>query len=128
MLALIYLSGLIFSYFPEPGYLFGVTGSVLLFAIVGNALFNSARFKEYNKMLTFKMGNIYLVICSTLFQAYNLIIIQLKLYQYFPPALTGVLFAVLLIMLSVTFYSVTKTQLKAVTNCKELKEKYALVV
>jgi len=128
MLALIYLSGLIFSYFPEPAYLFGVTGGVLLLAIVGNAVFNVARFKQYNNMLTFKMGNIYLIIISTLFQVYNLLIIQLKLYQYFPPALTGVLFAVLLIILSVTFYSVTKTQLKAVTNCMELKEKYALVV
>jgi len=128
MLALIYLSSLIFTHFPEPDYLFGVTGGVLLLAIVGNAVFNVARFKQYNKMLTFKMGNIYLVICSTLFQAYNLLIIQLKLYQYIPPALTGVLFAALLIILSVTFYSVTKTQLKAVANCKELEEKYALVV
>jgi hypothetical protein len=128
MLAMIYLSGLIFCYFPEPDYLFEVTGGVLLLALIGNAVFNVARFKQYNKILTFKMGNIYLVISSTLFQVYNLLIIQLKLYQYFSPALTGVLFAVVLIILSVTFYSVAKTQLKAVTTCRELEEKYALVV
>ncbi len=125
MLAFIYLSGLLFTAIREPDYIFGITGGLLLVAIVGNAVMNSIRFKTYAKMLTFKMGNIYLVIGSVLFQVYNLLIIQLKLYQYFLPAITGALFAIVLIIILAAFYSVTKTQLKAVNACKQLQAKYA---
>ncbi len=125
MLAFIYLSGLVFTAIREPDYIFGVTHGLLLVAIIGNAVINSMRFKPYAKMLTFKMGNIYLLIGSVLFQVYNLLIIQLKLYQYFSPALTGALFAVILIVILAAFYSVTKTQLKAVNACKQLQAKYA---
>ncbi|WP_342647709.1 hypothetical protein [Mucilaginibacter sp. CSA2-8R] len=126
MLASIYLSGLIFTFIQEPEYVFGVTGALLLLAMVCNGIFNEQKFKPYNKMLTFKMGNIYLVICSVLFQVYNLLIVQLKLYRYLSPAFTGTLFAVILIIILAAFFSVTKTQLKAVNTCKQLQEKYAL--
>lgn len=119
ILALIYLSSLIFMHLPEPGYLFGVTGGLLLLTFISSGIFNEVKFKRYTKMLTFKMGNIYLLIISALFQIYNLLIIQLKLYQYLSPALTGVLFAVLAIIIFATFYSVLKTQLKAVKNWKK---------
>ncbi len=126
MLAFIYLSGLVFTAVRKPDYVFGVTGGLLLVTIIGNAVMDSMRFKTYAKMLTFKMGNIYLVICSVLFQVYNLLIIQLKLYHYFSAAITGALFAIVLIIILATFYSVIKTQLKAVHTCKQLQEKYAL--
>jgi tryptophan-rich sensory protein len=125
MAAFIYLANVAFQLISLPEAAFTATGIVLIVVLVVNGIFNAIRYKRYTHMLTFKMGSVYLILSTALFQAYNILIVQLRLYKYLNANLTGLLFAVVLLVLMVTFYAVNTTQQHAVASCHELEQKYA---
>lgn len=124
MFAFVYLVNIVFQAINRPATVFNFTGLLLMLALVINGIVNAKRYERYTKMLTFKMGSVYLVLSIVLFQLYNWLVIQLKVYKYFNVNFTGVLFAVLLLALLITVYTINKTQQHAVASCKELEEKY----
>lgn len=124
MIAFIYLVSIGFKAIAEPQIVFNATGFILLTGLVINGLLNSARYKRYKKMLTFKMGSMYLVLSCALFQLYNLFIIQLQLYKYVNPNWLGTPFAIMLTILLVTIYAINQTQRQAVNSCKFMEERY----
>jgi hypothetical protein len=124
MVALVYLVSIIFQAVNRPETVFTCTGLLLMLVFVVNAIVNAKRYKRYTKMLTFKMGNVYLVLSIVIFQLYNCFIIQLKLYQYLAASFTGLLFAGVILILFVTIYTINKTQQHAIASCIELEGKY----
>ncbi|WP_345953184.1 hypothetical protein [Mucilaginibacter sp. PAMB04168] len=127
MLGIGYLLSILFNSIQRPQYLFGVTGFLMLLVLIFYAIANEIRFKRYSRMLTFKTGNSYLLISTTAFQVYNLLFIQLKVYQRLQEEFMGIVWALVILLLSVIFYAINKTQLHAIEACKELEEKYTLV-
>jgi len=128
MAAFIYLVNTAFSVINKPELMFTSTGIILMLALVVNGIINSGRYKRYTKMLTFKMGSVYLVISIVVFQLYNVLMVQLKLYRHINPNFTGLLFGGVLLMLLITFYTINKTQQHAVASCRELEERYLQIV
>lgn len=124
MVAFIYLVNIVFKLINRPEAAFIATGVALIVALVVNGLVNAHRYKRYTHMLTFKMGSIYLLLSTALFQAYNILIVQLQLYKHLNDNLTGLLFAGVLLIILVIFNAVNKTQQHAVASCLELEEKY----
>lgn len=124
MVAFVYLVNIVFKAINRPETVFTFTGVLLMLALVANGIVNAKRYERYTKMLTFKMGSVYLVLSIVVFQLYNWLVIQLKVYRYINVNFTGVLFAGLLLALLVTVYTINKTQQHAVASCKELEEKY----
>lgn len=124
MFAFVYLVSIVFQAVNKPHILFPATGMAMIGMMLVNALHNSAKYKPYNKMLTFKIGSFYLIISSVLFQVYNVLLVQLKVYEHISLTLSGTLYASVLLLLMVTFYSINKTQQHAVNSCKELETKY----
>jgi hypothetical protein len=124
MVALVYLVSIIFQAINRPETVFTCTGLLLMLVLVVNGIVNAKRYKRYTKMLTFKMGSVYLVLSIVIFQLYNWLIIQLKVYQYLAANFTGLLFAGVLLILLITIYTINKTQQHAVATCKQLEEKY----
>jgi len=124
MVALVYLVSMIFQAVNRPDTVFMCTGVLLMLALVGNGIAQSKRYERYTKMLTFKMGSVYLILSITMFQLYNWLIIQLKIYQYFAASFSGLLYAFILLILLITVHAINKTQQHAVASCKELEEKY----
>lgn len=124
MVAFIYLVNIVFRTINRPETVFTFTGVLLMLAFVANGIVNAKRYERYTKMLTFKMGSVYLVLSIVVFQLYNWLVIQLKVYRYINVNFTGLLFAGLLLALLVTVYTINKTQQHAVASCKELEEKY----
>lgn len=127
MAAFIYLASIVFKLINRPEACFIATGIVLIVILIANGIFNAGRYKRYTNMLTFKMGSIYLILSTALFQAYNILIVQLQLYKHLNENLTGLLFGGVLLILVVIFIAVSKTQQHAVDSCKQLEEKYAML-
>ena len=127
MAAFIYLVSIIFKAVNRPETLFTFSGFILMFGLIINGFVNANRYKKYTKMFTYKMGSVYLVISMVLFQLYNWFFIQLKIYQFLNADFTGLLFAGVMLLLLITFYTINKTQQHAVNTCKELEGKYMLM-
>jgi|GEM_PF-5947413 len=124
MAAFVYLVSVIFQAINRPETIFTYTGILLMLALVTNGLVNSKKYERYTQMLTFKMGSVYLVLSVVIFQLYNWLLIQLKVYSYFAANCTGLLYAGVLLVLLITVYTINKTQQHAVNHCIDLEEKY----
>jgi len=124
MLAFVYLVSIICEAINRPQTMFTCTGLALMLALVSNGIINAKRYERYTKMLTFKMGSMYLVLSIVVFQLYNWLLIQLKIYTYLEASLTGLLFAGVLLVLLITIHTINKTQQHAVDSCMKLEEKY----
>ena len=127
MAGIIYLCNIIFQAINSPETVFNITGLIIFGGLVVHGQVNSARFKRYNKMLTFKMGSVFLIISCVLFQTYNLLIIQLELYKHIAANMLGLLYGSILLLLLVTVYAINQTQQHAVNSCKGLEAKYKLM-
>jgi hypothetical protein len=121
-----YLLYIIFNGVRQPAFMFGATFILMLLVLVLNGFVNEFKFKRYNRMLTFRMGNAYLLMSSGAFQLYNVLFVQLKLYQRINEYYTGALWAAVILLVALMFYAVRQTQYHAVEVCRKLEEKYIL--
>jgi hypothetical protein len=127
MAAAVYLLAYVRSRISYADVLYNYTGAALLLVLVGSGLYNARRNKAYRSMLTFKMGNAFLIVSLVMVQVYNYSFIQFHLYRHLTPTGAGVLYALVVLLLTVTLYSVNRMQYYAIQHCQELQEKYRLV-
>lgn len=128
MVAVVYLVSIIFRAIQQPEWVFNITGLVLLLGLLLNNFLHSTQYKKYNKMLTAKMGNAYLVISVFVFNVYNIFIVELQIYKSLSISLSAALFAVLLIAISILCITIRRLQQHAMASCRKLEEKYPLLL
>jgi hypothetical protein len=123
----IYLIDRVFVYVNNPQY-FVVGGFITLLVMVFSiGIRYETKYKKYNKMLTMRMGNSYMVTCSVLFNLWNILGIQFKIYQNAGINTSAIVFSLLVVLITLLLITVEKLRQITINDCQELDNKYQLL-
>ncbi|MEO6521512.1 MAG: hypothetical protein ABIN91_07540 [Mucilaginibacter sp.] len=125
--ASVYLIDRFYVAINNPGYFVAGVFMALLITLVATGITYEVKYKKYNKMLTMRMGNSYVVICAVIYNLWNITLNQFKLYQKLSVSTAGLIFGVLIVLIILLFLVVDKLRKITISNCIELDEKYNLL-
>jgi len=127
MAAAVYIIDKLYIAINNPGYFVAGVFVALLITLTVTGITYEARYKKYNKMLTMRMGNSYLVVCAAIYNLWNIILNQFKLYQKMSLNTAGIVFGILIVLIVILFVVVDKLRKITIKDCTELDEKYQLM-
>jgi hypothetical protein len=108
-------------YFVVAGFI------VLLLILLVTGIRYETRYKKYSKMLTMRMGNSYMVICSVIFNIWNIFGNQFKIYQNVSINTSGIVFSLLAVLVILLLITVDRLRQITIKECEELDGKYQLL-
>lgn len=125
--ASVYIIDRLYIAINNPGYFVAGVFVALLITLVATGITYEVKYKKYNKMLTMRMGNTYLVVCAAIYNISNIALNQFKLYEKLSLNAAGIMFGVLIVLITILFIVVDKLRKITISDCAELDQKYQLL-
>ena len=123
----VYLIQKIYIIVNQPKMFVIVGCGALLMALLFNSIWFNLKHKKYNKLLTMKMGNVYLLIFSVMYNVWNIFGVQLQSYRYLNIQFAAVVYAALMMLVTLLYITVNKLRHQSVNDCKDLDERYHIL-
>jgi hypothetical protein len=127
MVLFVYLADITFVAIAQPE-LFFLAGLILIIvALIVLGYNNYKKYKRYYKLLTMKMGNMYLIFANLIYQVWFIFGIRFRIYERLSLNIVGVISGLLITLVIVLFITINTVRKRALQSCIDLDKKYGLL-